>query len=255
MITALSLGTSPNSSSESTPSPFPSPAASEMEGSQMDGVDTLLGLSTGLWPIIHRLSQLPSIKSSLGMAVAAGQTSKATVLRTELENSSQAIELALTNWQPSLAQCESLSENATNSIQNTRLRSIFHNAEAYRHSAFVYLYRTIHSHPRHHPVIQAHAHTSIEACFNVVQLAEKCYNGPMSALLWPLFVAACEAITEEDRNLAMVSFSGAERRQGMNNIMQAWEIVQEVWRRYDAGEENVEWRGICKERGMNLVFG
>jgi len=109
VITALSLGTSPNSSSESTPSPFPSPAASvpEIESSQMDGVDTLLGLSTGLWPIIHRLSQLPSIKASLGIAVASGQTSKATVLRTELENSSQAIELALTNWQPSLAQSES----------------------------------------------------------------------------------------------------------------------------------------------------
>jgi hypothetical protein len=187
--------------------------------------------------------------------VATGQTSKATVLRTELENSSQAIELALTNWQPSLAQSESLAENATKSIQNTRLQSILHNAEAYRHSAFVYLYRTIHSHPRRYPVIQIHTHASLQACFNVVQLAEKCYNGPMSALLWPLFVASCEAVTDEDRNLTIATFSGAERRQGMNNIMQAWEIVQEVWRRYDAGEENVEWREICKERGLIIVFG
>lgn len=77
----------------------------------------------------------------------------------------------------------------------------------------------------------------------------------MSALLWPLFVAACETITEEDRELAMSGFGGAERRQGMQNIMRAWEVVQEVWRRVDLGEEEVNWRGICEERGFNIVFG
>jgi hypothetical protein len=78
----------------------------------------------------------------------------------------------------------------------------------------------------------------------------------MSALLWPLFVAACEAITEEDRALAMEAFGGTERRQGMNNIMRAWEVVQEVWRRADLNEdEEVNWRDICEERGFNIVFG
>jgi hypothetical protein len=264
VITALSLGTSPNSNPETAPSYFPLPLApeAEMEQSPLDSVDTLLGLSTDLWPIIHRLSQVPSIKASLDLAVAAGQSSKAIVLRTEIENSSQAIELALTNWQPSLSHIQSLEcnsiglvESNPNSIQNIRLQSILHNADAYRHSAIVFLYRTIHVQPRQHFMVQNHTHTSLQACFNVVQLAEKCYNGPMSALLWPLFVASCEAMTEEDRGLAANSFSGAQRRQGMNNIMQAWEIVQEVWSRYDGGEQVVEWRDICKEKGMNIVFG
>ena len=78
----------------------------------------------------------------------------------------------------------------------------------------------------------------------------------MSALLWPLFVAACEAVTEEDRVLALEAFDGTERRQGMNNIMRAWEVVQEVWRRADLKEgEEVNWRDICEERGFNIVFG
>ena len=77
----------------------------------------------------------------------------------------------------------------------------------------------------------------------------------MSALLWPLFVASCEAATEEDRELATNGFYGTERRQGMNNIMRAWEVVQEVWRRADAGDEAVNWTEICEEREFSIVFG
>jgi hypothetical protein len=89
-----------------------------------------------------------------------------------------------------------------------------------------------------------------------VKLAEECQNGPMSALLWPLFVSACEATTAEDRALALDAFGGTERRQGMNNIMRAWEVVQEVWRRADSEEgAEVDWRDICEERGFSIVFG
>lgn len=184
-------------------------------------------------------------------AVATGQTSKATVLRTELENSSQAIELALQDWKPNLD--EMAIENVA---EETRIQSILNNAEAYRHSAFVYLYRTIHVSARDHPMVQKHAHLSLVACSNVVNLAAQCHDGPMSALLWPLFVASCEAITEDDRTLAMEAFGGTERRQGMNNIMRAWEVVQEVWSRADLADGgDVNWRDICDERGLNIVFG
>lgn len=224
-----------------------------------------MGLSTDLWPIIHRLSHLLSYKTSLENAIAAGQTSKATVLRTELENTAQAIELALTNWTPSYTsdrQCSELDEDASPddpdrlvSAEEARIQSILNNAEAYRNSAFVYLYRTIRSLPRNHSIVQKHAHLSLQACSNVVNLAEQCYDGPMSALLWPLFVSSCEAVTKEDRQLAMDAFVGTERRQGMNNILRAWEVVQEVWRRSDLGVENINWREICDERGFSIVFG
>lgn len=90
----------------------------------------------------------------------------------------------------------------------------------------------------------------------MVKLAEQCQDGPMTALLWPLFVAACEAMTEEDRALACETFDGMERRQGMNNILQAWEVTQEIWRRSDLRDDNrVNWRDICEERGVNIIFG
>jgi hypothetical protein len=82
----------------------------------------------------------------------------------------------------------------------------------------------------------------------------------MSALLWPLFVAAVEAVGKEDRELAIQGFGGIEKRQGMTNITRAWEVVSEVWRRVDGladGEETLEvdWRAICEERGVSIVFG
>ncbi|KAE8443160.1 hypothetical protein EG329_002329 [Mollisiaceae sp. DMI_Dod_QoI] len=255
VIAALSLGTPPNATTQPCSTPFPAPPVegAQKQSSPLNAVDTLLGFSTDLWPIIHRLSHLLSHRESLEAAIASGETSKATVLRTELESTSQAIELALKNWKPTCAP-ETSDEGTLKLPQSTRIQSILNNAEAYRHSALVYLYRTVRSHPRCHSQVQKHAHLSLEACSNVVNLAEKCQDGPMSALLWPLFVAACEATSDEDRELALNAFCGTERRQGMNNIMRAWEVVQEVWRRADLGEE-VNWRDICTERGFSIVFG
>ena len=257
VIAALSLGTAPNTASQPIPGPFSYPPSYESTSSPLNNVDTLLGLATDLWPIIHRLSHLLSYKNSLESTILAGQTNKASFLRTELELSSQAIERALIDWQPPLSPENEFEDPQHRLNEDTRMQSILNNAEAYRHSAFVYLYRTIHELPRSHAPVQHHTHLSLLACANVVQLSEQCSDGPMSALLWPLFVASCEASTEEDRAMAITAFGGTEKRQGMNNIARAWEVVKEVWRRSDEaeGEIDVNWRDICREREFSIVFG
>ena len=230
-------------------------------------------MATTLWPIIHRLSNLAGVKEELDTAIAKGQTSKAAVLRTELETTASAIQVALKHWQPMLPPDWNLS-----TTERARLQSILNNALAYRHSAFVYLHRTIYGHSRSHPSVQDHAHLSLTHCAGSVS-----GDGPMSALLWPLFVAACEATSLEDRELASKSFSTIDRVQGMANIERAWCIVQEVWRRADEEEEeelkkmalkqmqqqfkleisgvgNTQsggdlWRRVSQEMGVNIVFG
>jgi hypothetical protein len=96
----------------------------------------------------------------------------------------------------------------------------------------------------------------------------------MGALLWPLFVAACEATSLSDRDLARQAFVAIDRRQGMTNIDRAWNIVQEVWRRADEAERRHEdlsqgdmasvlglsgggdlWRRVSEDMGMTIVFG
>lgn len=260
--------------------------------SSLSSVDTLLGLSTTLWPILHRLSNLLSLKSELEAAAAAPEhnVAKQAVLRTEFQTTSDAIETALENWQPSLPQGVTLEElndyeNADRmdgceapreSPERAHLQSILHNALAYRHSAFVHLYRTIHGYARLHPMVQRHTHASLTHCVATVSHA-----GTMAALLWPLFVAACEAVTIQDRDLARQAFVAIDRRQGMTNIERGWIIVQEVWRRSDFMDNEGDvlavpgvademrrqftarpgkhagdlWRRVSEDMGVTIVFG
>lgn len=253
----------------------------------MSSVDTLLGMATSLWPIIHRLSGLSALKTELETALRTYQaSSKIAVLRMEFETTSEAIESALHQWQPFLPsgfnpddipspEAEGKSHDYE-SAERSRLHSIFHNAMAYRHSAFVYLYHTIYGYSRSHKSVQSHAHTALMHC-----LATCSHAGPMGALLWPLFVAACEAVTAEDRELARDAFQRVEKRQGMKNIQRAWEIVQEVWRRADMMQTDDDlpamgvdgrwgdvqqtpvgavpkpdlWRRVSEDMGVNVVFG
>ncbi|KAK3321182.1 fungal-specific transcription factor domain-containing protein [Cercophora scortea] len=249
VIAALSNGTAPLSAAPAPGclipfSPMGAPAASPL-----CNVDTLLGMATTLWPIIHRLSSLPALKNELGHAVRTNApSSKIAVLRTELRSTAEAIEAALAQWRPHLPpdfipedeneiqdpapqQQQSQPTKITTS-ERSRLHSILHNALAYRHSAFVYLHRTIYGHPRSHPTVQQHARRALAHCGATVRHA-----GPMGALLWPLFVAACEAVDVDDRALARRVFEDVRRRQGMMNIERAREVVGEVWRRGDVMEK------------------
>jgi len=168
-------------------------------------------MATDLWPIIHRLSHLLEAKGELQAAEASGNISKVTVLRTELESTSHAIELALTNWVPCISSIPSSppygeSELDLDQASDARLQSILNNAEAYRQAAFVYLYKDIENFPRRSNKVQQHSKLALRACQRVVDWA-----GPMSALLWPLFVSSCEAIDFEYREMSRRAFAGTER--------------------------------------------
>ncbi|KAH7153302.1 fungal-specific transcription factor domain-containing protein [Dactylonectria macrodidyma] len=270
VIAALSFGTAPLSSAPGTSylAPFP-PLDSGGASSPFGSVDTLLGMATSLWPIIHRLSNLLALKDQLDSAVTHGELSKAAVLRTEFEVTASSIESALKDWTPGLPPDSVLTRNpeeltTEQAAERGRLQSILNNALAYRHSAFVYLYRTIYSYPRTHPLVQRHTHVSLTHCVGTVSNA-----GPMGALLWPLFVAACEATSLGDRDLARQAFVAIDRRQGMTNIQRAWCIVQEVWKRADTAElmqqqeEAMQkgrsggdlWRRVSADMGVTIVFG
>ncbi|KAI0141229.1 hypothetical protein GGR57DRAFT_495993 [Xylariaceae sp. FL1272] len=266
VITALSLGTPPLSTAPSAGGLLPFPPLDAPAASPLTNVDTLLGMATTLWPIMHRLSNLLSVKHELETAQGLKQRSKVAVLRAEFEAMSQAIETALTRWKPCLppnisVQDDILIRNGTPNEEipeMSRLQSILHNALAYRHSAFVYLYRTIYEYEPTHMSVQKHAHASLHHCVETTAA-----RGPMGALLWPLFVAACEATGSEDREQGKRAFEEVERRQGMTNIGEAWRIVQEVWRRLDTPNEDVVtrgthpdlWRKISSELGVSIVFG
>lgn len=263
VITALSLGTAPIATAPAAGCLIPLPPLDAPSASPMRNVDTLLGMATTLWPIMHRLSNLFSLKNELDNAVKLHQTSKTAVLRTEFETTSHAIELALQRWQPSLPPNLVIREGDIETRdgqilpEQRLLGSILHNALAYRHSAFVYLYRTIHGYSPGHALVQKHVHASLVYCSQTVA-----FKGPMGALLWPLFVAACEAISKEDRELAEKTFGEYDTHQGMANIDNAWGVAREVWKQHDllsvtpfASKDADLWRRVSKEMGICIVLG
>ncbi|KAI1087841.1 hypothetical protein F5B19DRAFT_45402 [Rostrohypoxylon terebratum] len=263
VITALSLGSAPLSTAPAAGCLIPFAPLDAPAASPLSNVDTLLGMSTTLWPIMHRLSNLLSLKNDIERASRENQTSKGAVLRMEFETTSQAIETALTRWEPFLPPNIVILDGMLRNIDGEEipeqplLQSIFHNALAYRHSAFVYLYRTIYGYPAHREVVQKHVHLALTHCVETVT-----YGGPMGALLWPLFVAACEAVSAEDRALSQRAFVGIDQRQGMTNIAQAWKITQEVWKRLDVTNSDIPevhdtalWRKVSAEMGVTIVLG
>lgn len=290
VISALSFGTAPLTNppagSRVAAPPAPKPA------SQLGDVDTLLGMASTLWPILHKLSTLLALKRELESAPspsadadadADADAARIAALQSEFETSAYAVDVALKRWKPNLPpQLHVVSSeeagayagedihdaegNATAS-QRAHLQSVLNNALAYQHGAIVYLHRTIYGHSRRHALVQRHAHIALTHCVATVR-----NGGPMGALLWPLFVAACEAVTPGDRDLARQTFAALGQRQGMLNIERAWFIIEEVWRRADTAEEFAKasqggggtlpifkgrdlWRRVSEEMGVTIVFG
>jgi hypothetical protein len=224
--------------------------------STLSTVDILLGLFTNLWPIIHRLSYLRSSKYALEAAIAIGNSSEASVLRAEFESTARGIELTLKAWKPVIKPHR---ERDKGPFEHGRLESVADNAEAYRCAALVYLYRDVHLYPRNSRSLQKWTHLSLMACSSFIDSATDRFDGPVSGLLWPLFTAACNAIDPPDRELATAVFSAINQNPGTKNIVDAWNVVVEVWRKVDliewGGGDEVHWRDICQERSLSIVFG
>lgn len=205
-------------------------------------------------PVLHRLSRLRSVKAAIDEAFVDGNSSKSAVLKSEFESESQGIKLALLSWR-----CMVLRDRGhSDPNEEAKLKSIMHNADAYRHSALVYLYREAYFYPQAHPLVQKHLHLSLLACRDSIELSRQYYDGPTLALLWPAFIVSCDAITKDDRDMASMAFIAMDKRRGMKNISDAWEVLREVWRRTDLvllnGGRGVYWRDICQEKGLDIVF-
>jgi Fungal specific transcription factor domain len=254
IIVALSLDQSPLNS------PPPGDIQCIVKGdfqtrSFLGTVDMLLGMFSSLWPIMHRMAKLRSSKLFIETASATGTLSEMSVLREEFDSTARGIELALTSWKPMSPLPNPISWEP---LTQAQIQSMVSNAEAYRYSALVYLYHDIYVHPKISLAVQKWTRLSLVSCSKVVDYPTPCSEGPMSTLLWPLFVASCNAIDQADRDLATKVFVAIDKRQGTKNIANAWAVVLEVWRRSDIVEEmgggEVSWKEICQEKDLNIVF-
>jgi arginine metabolism regulation protein II len=82
-------------------------------------------------------------------------------------------------------------------------------------------------------ILQSHVDDIIRALASYDQaLTRQKVDGP--GLVWPAFMAACEAIITTKRNHLMRWIEQASAKTGIHYYGQAKEIIEEVWRRRDA---------------------
>lgn len=233
-----------------------------------DSADVLLGFATSLWPTIYRLCRVHQMSTALqGMAASETSDDHFQTLEAELLHTGFEVEMELEAWRLPIVKDGS---NATEAKKPCHTSSAVHTASAYRHSALVYLYRNVYKEIPRHITVQENVKASLAHC-----TATTVSEGPMGALLWPLFVASLEAQEgSQERTDAAAAFANLGKRQGMANIGRAWDVVQEVWRRADLAdvgtsseqppeesrEEEAEvvvpqWQRISEEMGFTLILG
>jgi hypothetical protein len=132
---------------------------------------------------------------------------------------------------PSSSSSPSAATAAAAAAEDALTQATLSHAEAMRHAAAVFLAHVVLRQPPAAPHVQMAAKQGLQACLRVVV-----FGGPMAALLWPLFHVACVATHAVDRSVARTVFRHLESRQGMQNIVHAWEIVEETWHRQDDGD-------------------
>lgn len=206
------------------------------------------------------------MKRELQTAMAANQTSKFAVLRTEYQTTYKVIERALESWSPTLPPGFTLvnrivdgSDDASEA-ELANIRWITSTALAYRQSALVYLYSTISEYPSSHNLVQKHAQAALWHC-----AASVSHGGTGLSMLWPLFFSACHAICSRDRGLVRQAFTAFGSQKGIVNTEKPWAVVMDVWSRMDMrayGKEQVGteacpglWKQVAASMKVGLVFG
>ncbi|OHW94186.1 fungal Zn binuclear cluster domain containing protein [Colletotrichum incanum] len=264
VLNALTNGSSPvfaAPSSNRTYSPGSSPPPIVFSG-----IDPVFGMADDLWPTLHRLGELITMKCELQATMATGQTSKFAVLRTEYQTAYKAIERALESWSPILPPGFSLVNRIVDGPEDAseaelaNIRWITSTALAYRQSALVYLYSTISEYPSSHNLVQKHAQAALWHC-----AASVSHGGTGLSMLWPLFFAACHAICSRDRGLVRQAFTALSSKKGVVDTEKPWAVVMDVWRRMDMrayGKEQVGtdacpdlWKQVAASMKLGLVFG
>jgi len=119
------------------------------------------------------------------------------------------------------------------------------------HALLIYFFRSVRN---TNPVILQHyvesvlrnleTHTQYKTRFSPTRL---------NVIVWPSFIAACEAIGEGLRARSIECLRQAAWS-GFRNWETAENVTREVWRRRDAGYANATWQSVAKESSISMVL-
>ncbi|PLB47348.1 hypothetical protein P170DRAFT_511967 [Aspergillus steynii IBT 23096] len=181
---------------------------------------------TAVLHLVARVSQLQQLKTEPGFDVCSFHVTAA------------AIEISLHGLGP-------LSETPKTSCERDTEATV----QAYRHAAFIYLYRVWFDAGAPTPATLEH----VEQCLSA--LAQALPTSPLvSAHGWPLFTAGCEAILPSQRELARDRFEQMYASRRFPSLRRIKGDMEEVWRRKDAEQRVGGLDGMAKVDCIQVIL-
>jgi hypothetical protein len=180
-------------------------------GDQIE-VDPLMGCATTLFPLIGRVAKLIQ-------RVRKTESNSLTVVSTAMELKEQ-----LLQWQVPNAVAFERPEDPNSEV----LHSI-QTAEAYRYATLLYLHQAV-------PEIPSDPAFSLAKKVLVTLASVPLSSRTTIVQIFPLFAASCEVTDPEDRNWVLQRWAAMIARLKIGNVTSCWNVVQEVWDRRDAYE-------------------
>lgn len=129
-----------------------------------------------------------------------------------------------------------------------------HQSHAFIHAAYIYAYRSLLNVPPH--AVQSHVTNALRHVSLFIT------TSPGNLSIWPAFIAAVEAFSEDNMSAARAWLNHAiSFGIGSRNAMKR--VVEEVWRRRQAISESsglnrglivVDWRDVMQELDLDLLL-
>jgi hypothetical protein len=126
---------------------------------------------------------------------------------------------------------------------------ISYTAEAYRHAAFIYLYRTWLDIGAPNPISMDH----VQRCLSHIQRVD--VDSPLtSSHIWPLFTAGCEAIDVSQRQFVRTRFEDMYTSKKFPSLRRVMRDVEDVWAAKDAEERMKGEGGMAKVDCIQVIL-
>ncbi|KAK8200968.1 hypothetical protein M8818_006288 [Zalaria obscura] len=116
--------------------------------------------------------------------------------------------------------------------------------EAYRHAAFIYLYRVLYNIGCPHPTTLMHVKLCLDSLRRIASTSSFA-----AAHVWPLFTAGCEAIAAEDRNFVRRRLEEMFERRKMPSLRRVLDAIEQVW----VGKDAEARRGVHMMAGLDCI--
>lgn len=122
-------------------------------------------------------------------------------------------------------------------------------AEAYRHAAFIYLYRTWLDIGAPNPISMDH----VQRCLLYIQQVD--VTSPLtSAHIWPLFTAGCEAIDITQRQFVRGRFEEMYTSKRFPSLRRVMRDIEDVWGAKDMEEQTKGQDGMAKVDCIQVIL-